>query len=289
MKILLSHGYFLADDLREQQIMRPYPPLGLQYISAYLSDNQFDNEVFDTTFSTLEALQKRILSTRPRLLGLYINLMTRVNILKIIQFVKSKKSLEHTVIVLGGPETRYHRDDLLVAGADILVLGEGEHVMLEIAQNLKHGNPKNLEHVAGIAVQVGNNGEILETRERPMIVDLDNLPFPARDKIDYQAYFDVWSRHHGTRMLTINTMRGCPYGCKWCSRAVYGKSYRRRSPKGVVDEIQELQDSYGFDSIWFVDDVFTINPSWMREFTEELENPRRGDLIRSHHKSGSNE
>ena len=66
-------------------------------------------------------------------------------------------------------------------------------------------------------------------------------------------------------------MRGCPYTCKWCSRGVYGLSYRRRSAHHVVEELRMLHDTYHADTFWFVDDVFTISHKWMENFREELQ------------------
>jgi radical SAM superfamily enzyme YgiQ (UPF0313 family) len=106
--------------------------------------------------------------------------------------------------------------------------------------------------------------------ERQLLKNVDLLPFPNRSKIDLQLYFDTWKKAHGHSTISLSTMRGCPYTCKWCSRAVYGMSYRRRSPKLVADEIEKLQREYTFDSIWFVDDVFTINHKWLREFSAEI-------------------
>ena len=106
--------------------------------------------------------------------------------------------------------------------------------------------------------------------ERILIKDVNRLPFPNRKKINLQLYFDAWKQKHGISMVNVNTMRGCPYSCKWCSRAVYGASYRRRNPKLVVDEMQWLKKNYQFDMIWFVDDVFTINHKWLNEFVQEV-------------------
>ena len=78
-------------------------------------------------------------------------------------------------------------------------------------------------------------------------------------------------KHHGNSALTISTQRGCPYTCKWCSTAVYGQSYRRRSPQNVVDEISEIVQTYNPDSLWFVDDVFTVSHKWLESFANELE------------------
>ena len=97
---------------------------------------------------------------------------------------------------------------------------------------------------------------------------------PKRDAVDLRPYLDAWRSHHGSNAISISTMRGCPYSCRWCSRAVYGGSYRRRSPLLVVDEIQEIVARYAPDSLWFVDDVFTINHRWIEEFAAEM--ARRG-------------
>lgn len=268
MKILLTHGYFLQEDAKERLIMRPYPPLGLLYISAYLEEHGLDNEVFDSTFNSLDKLKARLLSDPPQLIGIYTNLMTKLNVLKLIGFIRSESSLRSTRIILGGPEVRNHKEKFLEYGADVIVFGEGEETMLELTGLYRAQASPDLQMVAGIAFK--QNGEIMITDERALIKDVNTLPFPNRKKIDLQQYFNVWKQKHGMSMVNINTMRGCPYSCKWCSRAVYGSSYRRRSPKLVVDEMQSLKEQYSFDMIWFVDDVFTINHKWLREFASEL-------------------
>ena len=270
MKILLTHGYFLAEDVKDQLIMRPYPPLGILYISAYLEQHNFPNEVYDSTFSTLEQLKIYLLSERPDLLGIYTNLMTKLNVLKIIQFIKSTASLKHMKIILGGPEVRNHKEKFLQYGADIIVFGEGEETMLEIVDAYSTQVDPDLHNLTGTAFKA-TNGNIITNPERVLIKDINQLPIANRSKIDLQKYFDTWKKKHGISMVNVSTMRGCPYSCKWCSRAVYGSSYRRRNPKLVADEIEWLQQHYEFDKIWFVDDVFTINHRWLREFANEIE------------------
>src|SRR5471030_2308830 len=131
MNILLTHGYFLAEDPKERLIMRPYPPLGILYISAYMEENGFENTVFDSTFSELEKLKAYILEQKPDVIGIYTNLMTKLNVLKIIRFIKTDNTLS-TKIVLGGPEVRNHKEKFLEYGADVIVFGEGEDTMLEL-------------------------------------------------------------------------------------------------------------------------------------------------------------
>ena len=270
MKILLTHGYFLAEDPKEQLIMRPYPPLGILYISAYLEQNNFTNEVYDSTFGSLEELKNRLQFDTPDLIGIYTNLMTKLNVLKIINFIKNSPSLQHTKIILGGPEVRNHKTKFLEYGADIIVFGEGEETMLEIVTAYSGETNPNLQSIAGIAFK-DSSRNVITNAERTLIKDINQLPSPNRGKIALQKYFDTWKKKHGISMVNVSTMRGCPYSCKWCSRAVYGNSYRRRNPKLVADEIEWLRQNYQFDKIWFVDDVFTINPRWLREFANEIQ------------------
>ena len=269
MKILLTHGYFLKEDEKELQVMKPYPPLGLLSISAYLEKNHFDNQVFDSTFHDFDTLRKKLLEFRPDVIGIYTNLMTKLNVLRIIQFIKTEKTLS-TKIILGGPEVRNHKENFLKHGADVIVFGEGEETMLNLCQILSEKAEQNLFSVNGIAF-LDETQNLVVTDERELIREIDELPYPNRSKIDLQKYFDTWKNVHGQSVISMSTMRGCPYDCKWCSRAVYGQSYRRRSPQKVVEEMHWLKTNYNFDMIWFVDDVFTINFPWLRAFVAEIE------------------
>ncbi len=269
MNVLLTHGYFIHEDVKEQKIMRPYPPLGLLYISAYLKQQNIDCTIFDTTFSSKEKFRTYLLAHRPRFVGIYVNLMTRLNVLEAIRFIRSREALKNTHIILGGPEVRAHKENFLKKGADIVVLGEGEETMYEVVTAL--GNVMNpfLDTIQGIAF-INTKGEVVETPQRPLQKRIDHLPMPDRLGIDLQDYLDVWKQVHGKATTSLSTMRGCPYTCKWCSRAVYGLSYRRRSAKLVVDEIVWILSHFEVEAFWIVDDVFTVSHKWLRSFVNEL-------------------
>ena len=281
-QVVLTHGYFLTEDPKEQAIMKPYPPLGILYISAYLAQHGVENEVFDTTFSNKSLLYAYLLEHRPPFLALYVNLMTKLNVLEIIRWVRAQAVFDRTQIVLGGPDVTHNVDDYLTAGTDVVVLGEGEQTMLELVmgaaptaesrESLSAFSTGHLHRmsIAGIAFRLSDS-TTHRTAPREKIRDLDTLPFPNRLKINLQNYLDAWKQVHGHSAISISTQRGCPYTCKWCSTAVYGQSYRRRSPEHVVDEIIWLQKNYAFDLIWFVDDVFTISHKWLQGFCEALE------------------
>jgi radical SAM superfamily enzyme YgiQ (UPF0313 family) len=267
MKILFTHGYFLNEDEREKEIMKPYPPLGILYLSAYLEKNNFPNEVFDSTFSSFNKWVNYLLDYKPDVIGIYTNLMTKLNVLKMVRFIKTHDVLKECRVVLGGPEVTNHAENFLRNSADVIVIGEGEETMLELVQYF-NSKEKPLNAISGIVYL--ENSLPVYTEERTKIKLIDDLPFPNRKKINLQLYFDAWKNKHGESALSMSTQRGCPYTCKWCSRAVYGQSYRRRSAKCVVDEIAAVQLNYSFDTIWFVDDVFTISHKWLNEFAEEI-------------------
>jgi len=269
MKILFTHGYFINEDEKEQKIMRPYPPLGILYVSAWLEQHGFDNKVYDTTFSFKKDLKEYLLKQKPQLIAIYTNLMTKVNVIEIVKFIKSAPSLKHCVVVLGGPDLTYNIEDYLATGANALVIGEGEQTMQQIAETVKQGNSTEFGHIDGCAYTTAD-GVVVKTNARIKIKSVDELPLPNRKKIDLHQYFDVWKKHHGQSAVTVSTQRGCPYTCKWCSTAVYGQSYRRRSPKLVAEELKYLKENYGPDSVWFVDDVFTVSHKWLAEFVEEV-------------------
>jgi len=267
MKIVFSHGYFIQEDEKEQKIMKPYPPLGILYISAWLDKCGIENEVFDTTFSTKKHQQTYLLVEKPAILALYANLMTKVNVIETMQFVR--EHLPETTIVLGGPDVRYNLEHYLKAGGHVAVIGEGEETMRELVEAIQAGNQTDFSQIDGVGFML--EGKLVQTKERSRIRPVDDLPFPNRHKIDIQKYLDTWKTYHGQQSMTMSTQRGCPYTCKWCSTAVYGQSYRRRSPAKVVEELKHLKETYQPESIWFVDDVFTVSHKWLAAFAEEVQ------------------
>jgi anaerobic magnesium-protoporphyrin IX monomethyl ester cyclase len=267
--ILLTHGYFLAEDEKERQIMKPYPPLGLLYLSAWLKRAGFSVEVFDSTFGERETLRQRFAASPGGLVGIYTNLMTRRSVLEIVRAAKQNR----WTVVLGGPESANYLAEYLGAGADVIVIGEGELTLAELIASLAERGPHRLHEVCGVAFH-DETGAIVRTAERAKIPDLDSMPWPDREAIDHHLYLDAWKTHHGASSINLITARGCPYRCNWCSHAVYGFTHRRRSPSHVADEVQWIVERYAPDQVWYADDVFTISHPWLAAYNTELK--RRG-------------
>ncbi len=265
MKIFLTHAYYLNSDPNELRIMKPYVPLGILYISAYLKQNGFDVSVFDSTFQSFEKQKEALIAAKPQVIAIYCNLMTKLNVLPLIKFIKQNDELKNSTVVLGGPEPPFHAAEFLNYGADIIVEGEGEETMLELCRELSRKEPK-LESVNGIIFKSGD--EVIKTPQREKIKDINTLPYPDRAAVDLSLYLNAWKKAHGYSSVSINTMRGCPYTCRWCSHGVYGVSYRRRSPEKTAEEIQYIINTYAPDMLWFVDDVFTVSHKWLSRLAE---------------------
>ncbi|HOZ74744.1 MAG TPA: cobalamin-dependent protein, partial [Flavobacterium sp.] len=131
MSILLTHGYYLSADPKEQKIMKPYPPLGLLYVSAYLNSKNTANDVFDSTFYSQQQQLDFILEKQPEVIAIYTNLMTKIEVVKLIKILKNAK-FNFPKIILGGPDVSYNIENYLKAGADFLIIGEGEKTTYEL-------------------------------------------------------------------------------------------------------------------------------------------------------------
>jgi anaerobic magnesium-protoporphyrin IX monomethyl ester cyclase len=261
MDLLLTHGYFLHEDPKELQIMKPYAPLGILYLCSHLRQKGFKVEVFDSTFSTYRELVFALEHTPPAVLGIYANLMTRPYVVKILQAAKAAGWRT----VVGGPEPGSYIREYLDAGADVVIIGEGELTLEELLPALRETSLTALHRVNGITFRLPD-GKLHVTPPRAQIANIDLQPWPARDAVDIDHYVQTWRAHHGQGSVSLITARGCAYRCRWCSHQVFGKTHRRRKPALVARELEWLLGRYAPDMAWFADDVFTIHHAWLYEY-----------------------
>lgn len=267
MDLLLTHGYFLEEDPKEREIMKPYAPLGLLYLSSHLRARGFDVEIYDSTFGSRGELFRVLESERPPAVGIYGNLMTRRNVLAIAQAAKANGCR----VMLGGPEPPNYAHEYLEAGADVIVNGEGEISLEALLRAIRAD--EDLARVPGIQYRT-EDGSVARTEPAPQIANLDAQPWPDRERVDIPRYLAAWRARHGRGSVSVITARGCPYHCRWCSHSTYGKTHRRRSPAAVVQEVAWIVDRYQPEMLWMADDVFTIHPGWIFNYVSEIR--RRG-------------
>jgi radical SAM superfamily enzyme YgiQ (UPF0313 family) len=265
MKLILTHTYFLAEDELEKQVMKPYPPLGLLYLSAFLKQNDLNVNIYDSTFSTYPDLIQYLDKENPDVLGIHCNLMTKFNVVKLIQYCQKN----NIISILGGPDASTQINEFLVSGADIIISGEGEEPLLEVIRILEEKSKHELYDIPNVSFK-SLEGKVISNRRLPGKRHLDDYPFPDRAAIDLNKYLQVWETNHGQRSVSLVTSRGCAFTCKWCSHSVYGYSHRRRKPANVIRELKELIRDYHPDHLWIADDVFNANKYWLRKFHDLL-------------------
>jgi anaerobic magnesium-protoporphyrin IX monomethyl ester cyclase len=275
MDILLAHGYFLALDAAEQRVMRPHPPLGLLYLSSHLKRRGFAVGVFDSTFRSVADFAATLERERPPIVGIAVNLMTKRNALAMIAIAKRRGAK----VVIGGPDPPHHAASYLDAGADVVVVGEGEHTLEELIGSAfarataRPALDEALSKINGIVFK-GENGKAASTPARALMSDLDSQPYPDREAIDLPGYLNAWRERHGSGTVSLITARGCPYTCTWCSRSVFGETHRRRSVGNVADEVEAIVERYDPERLWYADDVFAIHRTWTIAYARELERRR---------------
>ena len=152
--------------------MKPYPPLGILYICAHLRRKGVQVQVFDSTFSSRQQLFDVIQKGPPSVLGIYANLMTRPNVVEILRCAKDAG----WQTIVGGPEPGAYIEEYLDAGADFVVIGEGEITLEELLPVL-HGA---LASVSGMRSQESPSArraaDIIQTRPREQIRDINAQP-----------------------------------------------------------------------------------------------------------------
>jgi radical SAM superfamily enzyme YgiQ (UPF0313 family) len=170
-----------------------------------------------------------------------------------------------TPIVCGGIHPTLAPHEVIAEeGIDMVCVGEGEYPLLELVNGLEKG--REISKVSNIWVK--QEGKILQNPLRPLLQDLDELPFPDRDLFNFPQILRRWGG-----VADIMASRGCPHNCTYCCnhslKKLYtglGKFIRQRSVAQVIAEVQQIVSKYKVKMIDFSDDTFTANKNWLREF-----------------------
>jgi len=242
--------------------------LGLGYLASTLRREGYTVEIFDFETDPAEICE-RILPLNPLLVG--FSLIFQFYVLRFDAMTRYLRS--HGIdchITIGGhfPSLSYQETIDLIPDLDSVVRFEGEMTLLELADRLNEG--RDWKDLQGIAYR--ENGEIIANPLRPLIHDLDDLPYPARN-------FETHEIVLGRKIVPILASRGCARTCSFCSihmfyRAAPGKVVRTRKPPEVVAEMKKLHDEQGATIFLFQDDDFPLAgpvwQRWTREFLKEL-------------------
>jgi anaerobic magnesium-protoporphyrin IX monomethyl ester cyclase len=272
--LMLVNPLFLGDDPVEQRLMTPYFPLGLLYLAATARQAGHSVSIFDGMFQPGdEAFVAALERDRPKVVGISVLATVRAAALRLADLAHRHGAS----VVVGGadptgrPESYLRHQSNGARPIDVAVVGEGEETLEQLLPILltEERAEERLGHVAGLAFLDGG-GQLVTTPARTHCADLDRLPLPARDLIDIESYRHAWRDHHGIFSLSIIATRGCPYGCKWCQKSVFGRSFRPRSPVSVAEEMRIIKERYHPDQLRIVDDVMGIDRDWVRTWHDAV-------------------
>jgi len=234
------------------------PPIGLMYIAAVLENNGFEVEILDNNLLGLpeEQLSRKIIDAGPDIVGISLDCIRLYPGLLIASSVKTIFQ-NQIPVVMGGPHINVRYDETIqYPEVDFVVYGEGEYTMLELCEAIKKNKPT--DSIRGLGFK--ENGSIKINPPRPLIENLDELPLPALHLLPITRYPRKAECITNIPIDQINTSRGCPFNCAFCSNNhVWGRKYRYRSAKNVLKEIILHVEEYGAKGIYCREDCFTIN------------------------------
>lgn len=240
-----------------------YDYIGTMMLSACLKRSghecgvAFGNSIGD--------FRRRILREAPEIIAfslmsglhLWANEMTRQ--------IRRLPLLRRPYVIYGGPHPTFFPDILETSDADAICVGEGEQAIVELADCIDRGEPPTA--VSNLHVKV--DGRIVANPVRPLLTDLDALPFPDRE-IYYRSRFFRWNP-----TKTFMAGRGCPFNCTFCynksMRDIYsgkGRFVRLRTPGNVIEEILHVKSRWGLKTVMFFDDTFGLDKSWTMQLMD---------------------
>jgi radical SAM superfamily enzyme YgiQ (UPF0313 family) len=262
MRIFLASSY-LGENSNEPIVF----PLGLAYLASMLSDHELlgwdpslEQDAMTKLSRILESFGPDVVCVSFRNVDSVFSSRVRSYYGPFVTMVKTiKKVAPSCKLVVGGAGFSIFAEEIMKRNPEIDygVFSEGEYAFSSLLKNFDHP-----ERVKNLVLRKGD--EVVST-ERDDSVELGLLPSPSRECFDLAKY-----RDHPFS-IGVQSSRGCAFGCIYClHRFLMGSRYRLRSPKKVVEEIEDLFSQYGIESFYFVDPVFNVPFDHARSICEEI-------------------
>ncbi len=244
-----------------------YPSLGLGYIAAILEKENHQVKIIDCDAENvyLKDIEEISNKYQPDLVGIYIMTWTYQQANKIAKLIKSINPM--IKIVVGGSGVTCMPEPILKYGNfDFGVIGEGEITIIELIKTIQE-NKTNFSKIKGLVFK--QNKKIIINEPRPLIKNVNSIPLPARHLMPIKKYYDVFTKKK--HFATVIATRGCPFNCIFCDRKNrMGKRWRVRSPKNIVNEIEDIKSKYNIKEFMFFDDNLIVDKDWTYQLCEEI-------------------
>lgn len=238
--------------------------LGIMYLSAALKEHGHETCLF------IENMERDLPGAMERSAPQVIcfSVITGSHLWARQRAKQLKRRFPRTIMVMGGPHPTFYPETILHGGVDAICIGEGEGAIVDLANAIR--DSRDIQHIPNIWVR--KDDRIIKNEPRPLVDDLDLLPFP--DRTLYGKY-RVLAKIPRKAFLTT---RGCPHNCAFCFNHQFqqlyqgrGKVVRRRTPGNVIQEILEVKSKYKMKNVYFQDDTFILDKTWLFSFLDEYE------------------
>lgn len=272
-QVLFGQSYFLRFDPKLWEAMQPYPPLGTLYAASYVRERGYSVALFDAMLAESEDEWAAALDReQPEFAVIYednFNYLSKMCLARMREaaftMIQMAKQRGCTIIICGSDATD-HADLYLKAGANYVLIGEGEETLGELLESLTGYRDIAPQNITAVATKGHPHAQ-----RRPVMKALDDLPMPAWDLVDIPRYKSIWYERHGYYSMNMVTTRGCPYHCNWCAKPIWGQRYNVHSPERVAADLCQLHLDYQPDHIWFADDIMGLKPGWIERFADLVE------------------
>ncbi len=239
-----------------------YPfPFFLAYATALLEREGFPVLLVDAIPQRLNTsvFLENISHFRPDIIVLETSTASLKNDLDLARQIKADH--RQSLLILCGAHFLIYNEEFLQEHQeiDVVLRGEYEFSLLEVAE--AYEKAESFHHIRGILFQDRQKNTVIEKPPRPLLMDLDKLPWPARSHLPVEKYRDYLCGIPQPS-LQMWSSRGCPYHCSFCywPHLMYKpSSYRLRDPEDVLHEIAHCLEKYSIRSVYFDDDTFNIN------------------------------
>ena len=244
------------------------PSRGLLSIAACLEQAGHQVQYIDADFKNLSHNQiiEKVMNFGSNVVGITMNTFQAKSGLDLCKFIKS--SCNNIKTIVGGPHPSSTKKDFLIENPciDFACIGESEATIKDLADSIN--GKANIKSVKGIVYRSGE--DVVVNAKRDFIEDLDSLPYPSYHLIeDIHSYPGAQPLKKSPSMHLLAS-RGCPYSCVFCTKSVWGKTVRSKTPKRIIDEVEYLHNKYGINEIFFQDDTMNLNREWFFEICDEI-------------------
>lgn len=274
--ILLANSFFLRNDPKQFRRMKPYPPLATALVAAALRERGHDVALFDATFANgVDDFAAVLRDVQPTVVGIlednfnYLTKMCTAATREATLAMVAAARAAGCRVAVNGSDSSDAPEVYLAGGAHAVLPGEADVSFLALAEAWRGPLDAPLAAIPGLVLAAPGGG-LAHTAPAAAVGDLDALALPAWDLIDVDAYRRAWRAAHGRFSWNMVASRGCPFGCNWCAKPIFGRRYAQRSPHRVADEMAWLKRELGVEHIWFADDIFGLTPRWIARFAEAV-------------------